>query len=45
MHQFLSLITLGKLRIPPDFLIDFEQTQLANTIGLDRKLKLPEDMP
>jgi len=26
MHSFLSMITLGKLGIPPDFLIDFEKT-------------------
>ena len=44
MHQFLSMITLGKLAIPPDFLIDFEKTQLAHVIGLDRKMKLPHEL-
>lgn len=44
MHNFLSMITLGKLAIPPEFLIDFEKTQLANVIGLDRKLKLAHEM-
>lgn len=43
-HQFLSMITLGKLAIPPDFLIDFEKTQLAHVIGLDRKMKLPHEL-
>ena len=44
MHNFLSMITLGKLRIPPEFLIDFEKSQLAHVIGLDRKLKLPHEI-
>ena len=44
MHNFLSMITLGKLPIPPEFLIEFEKTQLANVIGLDRKLKMPHEM-
>ena len=44
IHSFLSMITLGKLAIPPEFLIDFEKTQLAHVIGLDRKLKLPHEM-
>jgi len=26
MHNFLSMITLGKLRIPPEFLIEFEKS-------------------
>lgn len=45
MHNFLSMITLGKLPIPPEFFIDFEKGQLAQVIGLDRKLKLPHEMP
>ena len=45
MHNFLSMITLGKLPIPPEFLIDFEKAQLAHVIGLDRRLKLPQEIP
>lgn len=45
MHNFLSMITLGKLPIPAEFLIDFEKTQLANVIGLDRRLKMPFEQP
>ena len=44
MHSFLSQITLGKLRIPPEFLIDFEKSQLAHVIGLDRTLKMPHQL-
>ena len=43
MHDFLSMITLGKLAIPPNFLLDFEKTQLAHVLGLDRKLRLPHE--
>ena len=45
MHSFLNALTLGKLRIPPGFLLDFEKSQLAHVIGLDRKLKLPHEIP
>ena len=38
------MITLGKLPIPPEFLIDFEKTQLASVIGLDHKLKMPHEI-
>ena len=44
MHNFLSMITLGKLPIPAEFLIEFEKTKLAHVIGLDRKLKLPHEI-
>jgi len=44
MHDFLSMITLGKLTIPTDFLLDFEKTQLAHVIGLDRRLRLPHEI-
>ena len=45
LHNFLCMISLGKLRIPPEFLLDFEKTQLAHVIGLDRKLRLPHELP
>ena len=45
LHNFLCMISLGKLRIPPEFLLDFEKSQLAHVIGLDRKLKLPHELP
>ena len=45
MHNFLNALTLGKLRIPPGFLLDFEKSQLSHVIGLDRKLKLPHEIP
>ena len=44
MHDFLSMLTLGKLAIPPNFLYDFEKTQLAHVLGFDRKLRLPQEI-
>ena len=44
MHNFLSMISLGKLPMPPEFLIEFEKTQLAHVIGLDRRLKMPQEI-
>ena len=44
MHDFLSMVTLGKLPLPSDFLLDFEKSRLAHVIGSDRKLRIPHEI-
>ena len=42
--SFLSKLTIGQLRIPYDFLLEFEAQQLQGSISSDRKLLLPTEM-
>ena len=38
VHDFLSQMTIGKLRIPEEFLLPFEVTQVDESLGKERKL-------
>ena len=42
--SFLSKLTVGQLRIPHKFLLDFEDYQLRGAITQDRRLLLPQEM-
>ena len=39
VHNFLSQLTAGRLRIPEDFLLPVEMKQVNKDLGEDRRLK------